>query len=188
MTHAERATYLRAIADELDSRLDDGALIWTTESGVLPGIGKKSLAVTHKAYRYYAGLAETFPFQERHTPKGGGNMGLLVREAVGVVAGITGAAGTAGSDLAARARRAHPRHDDAGVRRQHHHADGRRQRHHEELAQRQRAGHEPVSRAVRSAAEQSFLPRLVRARTQPSSLMFRTISRLPVRLEAVTRG
>lgn len=78
MTHADRVTHLRAIGDELDNRLDDGAPIWTTESGVLHGIGKKSLAVTHEAYRYYAGLAESFPIQERHTPKGGGSVGLLV--------------------------------------------------------------------------------------------------------------
>jgi aldehyde dehydrogenase (NAD+) len=40
MNHAERANYLRDIADELDKRIDDGALIWTTESGVLHGIGR----------------------------------------------------------------------------------------------------------------------------------------------------
>jgi betaine-aldehyde dehydrogenase len=37
---------------------------------------------------YYAGFAETFPFIERHQPMGGGEVGLLVREPVGVVAAI----------------------------------------------------------------------------------------------------
>jgi acyl-CoA reductase-like NAD-dependent aldehyde dehydrogenase len=38
-------------------------------------------------FRYYAGLAETFPWQEKHTSMGG-QPALLVREPVGVVAAI----------------------------------------------------------------------------------------------------
>jgi acyl-CoA reductase-like NAD-dependent aldehyde dehydrogenase len=40
------------------------------------------------AYEYYAGLAGSFPFVERHTPGNGGEVGLLVREPVGVTAAI----------------------------------------------------------------------------------------------------
>jgi acyl-CoA reductase-like NAD-dependent aldehyde dehydrogenase len=40
-------------------------------------------------YEYYAGLADTFPFEEQRTPSpGAGNVGLIVREPVGVVAAI----------------------------------------------------------------------------------------------------
>jgi betaine-aldehyde dehydrogenase len=39
-------------------------------------------------YDYYAGLADTFRFEEQHTPTGGGELGLLVREPVGVVGAI----------------------------------------------------------------------------------------------------
>ena len=40
-------------------------------------------------YDYYAGLADTFAFEEEHQPAhGGGNVGLLVREPVGVVTAI----------------------------------------------------------------------------------------------------
>jgi acyl-CoA reductase-like NAD-dependent aldehyde dehydrogenase len=39
-------------------------------------------------FRYYAGLAGTFPWEERATPSAGGNFGLLVREPVGVVGAI----------------------------------------------------------------------------------------------------
>jgi aldehyde dehydrogenase (NAD+) len=35
MTHAERATYMRALADELEARADDMSRIWTTETGIL---------------------------------------------------------------------------------------------------------------------------------------------------------
>jgi betaine-aldehyde dehydrogenase len=41
-----------------------------------------------EVYRYYAGLADTFQFEERHHPARGGAVGLLVREPVGVAAVI----------------------------------------------------------------------------------------------------
>jgi acyl-CoA reductase-like NAD-dependent aldehyde dehydrogenase len=39
-------------------------------------------------FDYYAGLADTFPFEERHVPQNGGKVGLLVREPVGVTGAI----------------------------------------------------------------------------------------------------
>jgi betaine-aldehyde dehydrogenase len=39
-------------------------------------------------YRYYAGLADTFPFEEEHPTVSGAEVGLLVREPVGVVGAI----------------------------------------------------------------------------------------------------
>jgi acyl-CoA reductase-like NAD-dependent aldehyde dehydrogenase len=88
MTHAERAGYLRSIAREIALRGDDSARIWVTESGVTSNLAQAmSGSVLGGIYAYYAGLAETFPFSERRTP-GAGNVGLLVREPVGVVAAI----------------------------------------------------------------------------------------------------
>jgi acyl-CoA reductase-like NAD-dependent aldehyde dehydrogenase len=87
MTHKERAGYLRAIGNEIESRIDDLARIWTTESGVVHAIAKLSIPGLRKTYDYYAGLADTFPFVEEHKPAAG-NVGLLVREPVGVVAAI----------------------------------------------------------------------------------------------------
>src|SRR5262249_31854532 len=40
LSHAERATYLKNIAGELEQRADDLALIWTTETGVIHSIAK----------------------------------------------------------------------------------------------------------------------------------------------------
>jgi acyl-CoA reductase-like NAD-dependent aldehyde dehydrogenase len=88
MTHAERAKYLKAIGDELDKMAEATAQIWTTESGLLHSVAKARAAGVGDTYRYYADLAETYPFQERHTPRAGGNVGLLVREPVGVVGAI----------------------------------------------------------------------------------------------------
>src|SRR5262245_17798332 len=87
MSHAERAKYLRAIGAELERRAADGALIWSTESGVVHKLATARFETLGGVYDYYAGLAETFPFQEQHTPAAG-NVGLLVREPVGVVAAI----------------------------------------------------------------------------------------------------
>src|SRR5262245_29045894 len=87
--HAERAKYLTAIARELERRVDDLAQIWTTESGVIHGIAKGGSLGLGSIWDYYAGLAATFPFEEPRQPgPGSGNVGLLVREPVGVVAAI----------------------------------------------------------------------------------------------------
>jgi acyl-CoA reductase-like NAD-dependent aldehyde dehydrogenase len=89
LSHAERAAYLRAIARELPKRVDDLARIWTTESGVVHGIAKGGSLGLGSIWEYYAGLADTFPFEEERQPGiASGNVGLIVREPVGVVAAI----------------------------------------------------------------------------------------------------
>jgi acyl-CoA reductase-like NAD-dependent aldehyde dehydrogenase len=87
LKHAERAAYLRGIAREMESRADDLARIWTTESGVIHGIAQGGSRTLGSIYDFYAGLAETFPFEEEHKPSSG-TVGLIVREPVGVVAAI----------------------------------------------------------------------------------------------------
>jgi acyl-CoA reductase-like NAD-dependent aldehyde dehydrogenase len=89
MSHAERAKYLDAIGDELARRADDNATVWTSESGVVSRIAKGGSLATANVYKFYAGLAETFKFEEEKKPgPGSGKFGLLVREPVGVVAAI----------------------------------------------------------------------------------------------------
>jgi len=88
MSHSERASYIRAIGRELAKRDEDVATIWPNEMGVLKSFAEGAAVALSGVYEYYAGLAETFPFEERHHPAGGGALGLLVREPVGVVAAI----------------------------------------------------------------------------------------------------
>jgi acyl-CoA reductase-like NAD-dependent aldehyde dehydrogenase len=88
LSHTERAKYLRAIGAELDKVASHAADIWTTESGLLHSVATARTTTISGVYNYYAGLAETYPFQERHKPQAGGNVGLLVREPVGVAAAI----------------------------------------------------------------------------------------------------
>src|SRR5262245_18738838 len=72
MKHSERASYLRAIARELGDRADDLARVWTTESGVIQAVAKGGSRGIGKTYEFYAGLADTFPFEEEAKP-GSGN-------------------------------------------------------------------------------------------------------------------
>jgi aldehyde dehydrogenase (NAD+) len=88
LAHSERARYMLAMAEEIDKRCESFAATWTTESGVLYSAAKARMTTLSADFRDLAALAETFPFHERHPSKSGGQVALLVREPVGVVAAI----------------------------------------------------------------------------------------------------
>jgi aldehyde dehydrogenase (NAD+) len=88
LSHAERAGYLRAIGAELQRRGEDIGQIWARESGVVYSIAQYAGMIAAPTFAYYAGLATTFPFEERATPTAGGEYGLIVREPVGVTGAI----------------------------------------------------------------------------------------------------
>ena len=92
MTHAERAGYMRAMADELEARADDYATMWPHESGVVYAVARAGRSGYPETLRFYADLADDYPFEEPFTPSAatlaGGGYGLLVREPVGVVGAI----------------------------------------------------------------------------------------------------
>ena len=68
-------------------RGEDLGQIWPRESGVLAAIARHSGAGSAQTFGYYAGLADTFPFEEPAKPSAG-DFGLIVREPVGVVGAI----------------------------------------------------------------------------------------------------
>lgn len=88
MSHAERAGYLRAMGEGLRGKADAAGQIWPRESGALFAIAQYTAGGMAGVFDFYAGLADTFPFEERAQPTGGGDFGLLVREPVGVVGAI----------------------------------------------------------------------------------------------------
>jgi acyl-CoA reductase-like NAD-dependent aldehyde dehydrogenase len=88
MSHAERAGYLMAIADKLEQRAADIALIWPNEMGILHSLAQAYAGSVGGLYKYYAGQAKRFPFEEEHKTFSGAQVGLLVREPVGVVGAI----------------------------------------------------------------------------------------------------
>jgi aldehyde dehydrogenase (NAD+) len=87
MTHAQRAEYLRALGAGLAARADDIAEIWPRESGVLQKIAHVAASNASGTFDFYAGLADTFDWEEPATPSLPG-FGLIVREPVGVVGAI----------------------------------------------------------------------------------------------------
>jgi aldehyde dehydrogenase (NAD+) len=87
MSHAERAGYMRALAGELRARSEVLGQVWPRESGVLYSIAQHVADNAAGTFEYYAGLADTFAFEERAEPSRPG-FGLLVREPVGTVGAI----------------------------------------------------------------------------------------------------
>ncbi len=87
LSHGERAEYMRAIANGLRERASDLAQVWPREAGALFSVATGSAEGAAQTWEYYAGLADTYPFEERATPTMG-NFGLMVREPVGVVGAI----------------------------------------------------------------------------------------------------
>ncbi len=87
MAHGDRAVFLRGIAGGLRDRAEDIGQIWPRESGALYSMATRGTAGIAGAFDYYAGLADTFPFEEPARPSLG-EFGLLVREPVGVVGAI----------------------------------------------------------------------------------------------------
>jgi aldehyde dehydrogenase (NAD+) len=88
MSHAQRASYLSAIGKHLNARAQDIAQVMPSQMGLLYPDALDFGRAMGGVFEYYAGLADTFPFEERHHPAGGGELGLLIREPVGVVAAI----------------------------------------------------------------------------------------------------
>jgi acyl-CoA reductase-like NAD-dependent aldehyde dehydrogenase len=86
-TPAERAAYLRALADGMRARMPQIAHSWSSEMGILHGDAEVRGPRIPAIYDFYASLADSFDWVERHQPAGGG-YGWLAREPVGVVGAI----------------------------------------------------------------------------------------------------
>ena len=88
MAHTERAGYLQAMGEGLRGKSEEVGQLWPRESGALFAIAQYTAGGMAGVFDFYAGLASTFPFEERMQPTMGGEFGLLVREPVGVVGAI----------------------------------------------------------------------------------------------------
>ena len=85
---AERARYLRRIAELLSQRLDDIAQSWTLQVGAPIMLTKKLVAQNPTLFNYYADLIERYPFVDERKRDDGGRV-RVVKEPVGVCAAIT---------------------------------------------------------------------------------------------------
>lgn len=87
LTHQERAEYIRSVGQFLQEQTPAIARSWASEMGIVLPAAEGVAGWSATVYGYYAGLADSFAFEEVHTLQTG-NFGLLVREPVGVVAAI----------------------------------------------------------------------------------------------------
>jgi betaine-aldehyde dehydrogenase len=88
LSAAERAAWLRRLADAIDARAADFAQIWPNEMGIIFGMAQAMSKGISFTYRSYADIIEAFPFVEEHPTVFKGKLGLMVREPVGVVGAI----------------------------------------------------------------------------------------------------
>jgi acyl-CoA reductase-like NAD-dependent aldehyde dehydrogenase len=88
MSHAERAVYMTRMVEALKDRVPDLAHAWTQQVGVTFASAKANSRAAIAVFAYYAGLAESFRWEEERPTYFRGQKGLIVREPVGVVAAI----------------------------------------------------------------------------------------------------
>jgi acyl-CoA reductase-like NAD-dependent aldehyde dehydrogenase len=79
---------MRAIAEKMRARNAEFAFVWTEQMGALSSWTTNAGNDSAKMVEYYAGLAQTFPWEEERQPGFGAGIALVVREPVGVVAAI----------------------------------------------------------------------------------------------------
>lgn len=87
MTGAERAPYLRRIAEEMAKRADDFARAWSLQVGMPYSQSSAAAPFMGGYYTYFADLAEQRGFEEVRPTLTGTNA-IIVREPVGVVAAV----------------------------------------------------------------------------------------------------
>lgn len=94
MSPGERAIWLNKIADEWAEHGNEIADFWTLESGIVRSVSAIATG-TSEEFRYYAGLADTFAWEDRRVGQAG-EPSLVVSEPVGVVGIIVPWNGTNG--------------------------------------------------------------------------------------------
>jgi betaine-aldehyde dehydrogenase len=88
LTHAERAGYMLRLGEALKARNDELGHAWTNQIGALHAITNNAGNNSAATFGRYAALANTFEWEETHTPGDGHGRALIVREPVGVVAAV----------------------------------------------------------------------------------------------------
>ncbi|HKX80479.1 MAG TPA: aldehyde dehydrogenase [Novosphingobium sp.] len=84
LSPTERARYMLRIADELDKRTPLLKRVWTAQVGAPQFFVELSTSMAAEQFRYYAGMAESYPFEEDRDALQG--RVSILREPVGVSA------------------------------------------------------------------------------------------------------
>ncbi|GAB3681213.1 aldehyde dehydrogenase [Saccharopolyspora tripterygii] len=86
LTPAQRAGFLRAIADEFERRIDEMSELVSRQNGTPIALAGAMQAMVPENYRYFASLADALETRERRATVGGD--AIITREPVGVVGAI----------------------------------------------------------------------------------------------------
>ncbi|MCB1462510.1 MAG: aldehyde dehydrogenase family protein, partial [Nitratireductor sp.] len=85
---AERAHFMRKVAQHLSERLEDIAQAWTLQVGAPISLTRYLVGQNPTLFNYYADLIESYPFVDERYRDDGGKV-KVVKEPVGVCAAIT---------------------------------------------------------------------------------------------------
>jgi betaine-aldehyde dehydrogenase len=88
LTHAERADRLLRLGAALKARNDELGHAWTNQIGALHALTRTAGDNAAAIFGRFAAMANTFEWEEAHTPGDGQGRALIVREPVGVVAAV----------------------------------------------------------------------------------------------------
>ncbi|MEP7312625.1 MAG: aldehyde dehydrogenase [Pseudomonadota bacterium] len=86
---AERAAMLRNMARILRKRHPEMAIAFMAQTGALPATAARIIESGTTTLERYAAIGESYPWVQRQQSSLPGNVGVIVREPVGVVAAIT---------------------------------------------------------------------------------------------------
>lgn len=88
LSHAERAAYVARLADRLEQRAGELANAYTEQVGGLASFAPVMVGGGTFQLRYFAGLADSYPFETRQPASMAPGTTVIRREPVGVVAAI----------------------------------------------------------------------------------------------------
>jgi betaine-aldehyde dehydrogenase len=88
LTHAERAGWLRRMGEAVKARSEELGHAWTNQIGAVHSMTQMSGPNAAAIFERNAALADTFEWEETHTPADGHGRALIVREPVGVCAAV----------------------------------------------------------------------------------------------------
>ena len=88
MSPVDRSHYIRKFSQAIAARNDALGHAWTNQTGMLHALAKATKDFVCPIWDQHVSLADTFEFEREYSSLAGGGRGLILREPVGVVAGI----------------------------------------------------------------------------------------------------
>ena len=88
LSPAERAGYIRKFSEAIAARNDELGHAWTNQTGMVHALAGATKDFVCPIWDQHVGLADTFEFEKEYASLAGGGRGYILREPIGVAAGI----------------------------------------------------------------------------------------------------